>query len=186
MPDGTQSGTPLERKQYKAKGHALANIDKYLDVDERKRAIGCCALCDKQVAALGERGGAFFSTLERAHPIAFQFNHLPHTEKLKYHRWENGGGGVAEICSDSSIHLDRKTKVDADGQPTMDKTAPRVGPTGEELLDAECAPTMCNLLCANCHMGYTNHGLTRELALEEKARNLARVNSGASSSTQSV
>jgi len=129
MPTGKSKGTPGQIYEYGAKCKATINTEKYLFVDKLKRKAGCCVKCKKKVTA-----GYGTSTLTEADPRSFDANHID--ERTKYRRLPKGVGGVAEICHDVSIRLDKPHKANG-------------GKTGRELIVREWKLT--EVLCCNCH-----------------------------------
>jgi hypothetical protein len=90
MPDGRQgkNATEEEKAQYNAKHSAKIRFPKQQYVDERKRAIGCCAHCGRDDVAGKE--------------WAFHFDHIDETQKLKGKDTLAGEtGGVAGLVNNN-------------------------------------------------------------------------------------
>lgn len=90
MPGGKRSGTQQEKTQYNTKRKAQIKYPKQVHVDARKRDIGCCKLCKRQVLAGQEH--------------AFSFDHIVPSTKLIGNDTLAGArpGGIAGLVNNDS------------------------------------------------------------------------------------
>ena len=107
MPAGKARGTKEETKQYNARWVAWIVYPKQQYVDERKRAIGCCAACAHPVKPSEE--------------VGFQFHHLVESAKRKGGLFGEQGGvsGLVANCSKKASLEHVRELLDEEMDETM-------------------------------------------------------------------